>query len=50
MRTAAVSLLADGDWAVRAAKLVVRAAGGAWSWQGRDLTLASYHCDPAGPA
>jgi DNA-binding transcriptional regulator YhcF (GntR family) len=46
---AAVSLLidaADGDWAVHAAKQVVRSAGGAWSWDGWDLTLASYLCKP----
>jgi hypothetical protein len=40
---------ADGDWAVHAAKLVVRAAGKTWSWEGWDLTLASWHCDPAQP-
>jgi len=48
--TAAVALLveaADGDWAVRAGKLVVGAAGGTWSWEGWDLTLASYTCAPA---
>jgi DNA-binding transcriptional regulator YhcF (GntR family) len=38
---------ADGDWAVHAGKLVVRSAGGAWSWEGWDLTLASYACAPA---
>lgn len=48
--TAAVALLveaADGDWAVHAGKLVVRSAGGSWSWEGWDLTLASYACAPA---
>lgn len=38
---------ADGDWAVHAAKLVVRSAGKPWSWEGWDLTLASYECAPA---
>jgi DNA-binding FadR family transcriptional regulator len=37
---------ADGDWAVHAAKVVVRSAGGSWSWDGWDLTLASYVCEP----
>lgn len=47
--SAVVSLLAeaaDGDWAVRAAKLAVHAAAGTWSWEGWDLTLASYQCAP----
>jgi Bacterial regulatory proteins, gntR family len=50
---ATISLLveaADGDWAVHAAKVTVRAAGGAWDWKGWDLTLASYQCEPAGDA
>lgn len=38
---------ADGDWAVHAAKLVVKSAGKPWSWEGWDLTLASYECAPA---
>jgi GntR family transcriptional regulator len=50
---AAVSLLveaADGDWAVHAAKMVLRSAPAPWSWDGWDLTLASWRCDPAGMA
>jgi DNA-binding transcriptional regulator YhcF (GntR family) len=38
---------ADGDWAVHIAKLVVKASGKPWSWDGWNLRLATYHCAPA---